>query len=353
MIGPLSPVRYDRLTLEDTPGHWVYTSVYPRLAVDDPTEAARMIELVQARGYTHWILEARHIKQGFILDDRSYDYLDDPAGFLVRIQPVLDAGFWILVNMLPEGLSQRLYDFDLDAPRMRAFWRVIGPHPQVHSVITTELSEYVTASEICDFTELIHEVTPGKTIWYHFSTGEWYPRDSSMRTFWREVERLHPQQVGIAPQYTKTGDSQDGFLASAQIVRHETTILRETFGLRVLAGEYAHRRSEAQARALGDVALDAGAEGFLNGGPGYQGGGGPMPVCDHPKRTFAAIYTLVVEVLRPWTSQYARPLEDGEIIHITSMMQIDGAQDAQIVTWLRGHLGGVYPAILTAPDPFQ
>jgi len=78
-----------------------------------------------------------------------------------------------------------------------------------------------------------------------------------------------------------------------------------------------------------------------------------MPVCDHPKRSFAAIYTLLIDVLDPWTRQHARPLEFGEIIQITSMMQIDGAQDAQIVAWLRGHLGGVYPDILTAPDPFR
>src|SRR3990167_6987270 len=271
MLGPASPVRYDRLTIEDRPGHWVYTSVYPRLAVDDPIEAARMIALVQARGYTHWILEARHIAQHFIPGDRAYDYLDDPHGFLARIQPVFDAGFWVLINLLPEGMSQRTYDYAADAPRIDRFWRVVGPHPQVHSIITTELSEYVTTPEIYSFTTRIHEITPEKTIWYHFSTGEWYPRDSGMRPFWREVERLHPGAVGIGQQYTKTGSSADGFLATAQTGGHETTILRESFGLRVLAGEYAHRRPEAQARALGDVALDAGAEGFLNGGPGQEG----------------------------------------------------------------------------------
>ena len=317
MIGPAFPIRYDRLTLEDTPGHWVYTSVYPRLAVDDPAEAARMIGLVQARGYTHWILEARHIKQGFIPTDQSYDYLDDPHGFLARIKPVLDVGFWVLINLLPEGLSRGQYDFSADMPRLRSFWRAVGPHPQMHSVITTELGEYMMAREIYDFTRIVDDITPEKMIWYHFSTGEWFPRDSSMRPFWREVEHLHSGAVGIAPQYTKSGNSTDGFLASAQTVRHETTILREAFGLRVLAGEYAHRRPEAQARALGDVAREAGSEGSINGISGYQGEG-PMPVCDHPKRSFAAIYTLLIDVLDPWTRQHARPLEFGEIIQITS-----------------------------------
>ena len=344
---PRLPVRYDRLTLEDAPGRYIYTSRYPYMAQTDPAEAARWIALLRTRGYTHWGIEPRHIAQGYIPGDVSYDLLDDPAYFLALLQPVFDAGFWVFIDPLPEGLSRAQYDFAQDMSRFGPFWAMVGPHPQVMGITTRELSEYMTAGEIFDFTRIVHVLTPNKPIYYHFATGEWYPRDYPMRPFWAEVERLHPGQVAISVQYSKTKHANGGFLATPETVRRETGQLRTEYGLRVLAGEYGHKMSERYTRPLGQVALDAGAEGFFNGGPGLMEDG--MPVSARP---FSEVYDLIVKVLNPWAEQYARTLTCAEGAQINSMAQMDGATDTQVLTWLRGHLGVVYPDILVAPDPF-
>lgn len=131
-------------------------------------------------------------------------------------------------------------------------------------VLGVEVEEYWSDDLVAEFGTHARRFYAGP-IWVHRSTGEHGPWSWWKKQTWA---------TGLAYQYNKR-DKHNGFLAHPDDVRSETELyaarLRVQGGKKkLLAGEYAYKRPEQKAMALGTIGLRYGAVGFMNGGPPLQ-----------------------------------------------------------------------------------
>ena len=130
-------------------------------------------------------------------------------------------------------------------------------------ILGVEVEEYWSDQIVAKIGTALRKLTK-KPIWVHRKTGQ-----HGAWSWWKAQKWV----TGLAFQFEKR-DNQGGkgFLAHPDDVREATEVYAGRLktqggGKKFLANEYAFKRPEEKAIAVGKAALEAGAVGFSNGGP--------------------------------------------------------------------------------------
>ena len=246
--GPTTPASRlnhvtDFLTLRAADGRTLYSHLYPSYSAGD---RAAVRQALQDRGYSHIYVYTVYEGDPAYGAGKLFNGYGSVSGFRQALQELGD-----------DGLAPGLWLAPDDAPRFHrnsaealpATWdRFI---PMVDDVVSSyvmglEMDEYWTRSEQERLGRHLDSLT-ASPIFVHYTAGEWEGAKSS----WVD---------GLVYQY--------GFGMSEQEIgaRTEQLVSRlHPLGKTFIAGEYAYRVPESEARRLGAAALRAGADGVGNG----------------------------------------------------------------------------------------
>ena len=234
----------DRTSGDDANWHVegaLYTHLY---AGYSDSERAAVRQTLKDRGYTHIYLYA--MNEGDYDGKTVFNGYSSPARFREMLQELVDDGLAPVVWLAPDDAPR----FHADSARtLPAKWdRFIPAIDDLVSsyVVGLEMDEYWTAEEQDVLGRHLNGLTD-RPLFVHYLAGEWEGAKSS----WVD---------GLIYQY--------GFGLSEQQVADRTRQLvsmLHPLGKTFIAGEYAYRTSESDARRLGTAALRAGADGVGNG----------------------------------------------------------------------------------------
>ena len=201
---------------------------------------------LQARGYTDIYLYV--VNEGDFGGSVTFNYYEDPQAYREILEAVVRAGIRPVVWLAPDdapGFHRS------SASRLPALWQTFIP------VIDDLVGSYVLGLEVNEYWSraeqfaLARALRTSKPVFVHFTSG----RYESIESYWPSI-----RATGLVYQY----DSR-----RADGVRSETEEVVEALaqaGKVVVAGEFDLGLSESTTRALGDVAIAAGAIGYGNGG---------------------------------------------------------------------------------------
>lgn len=228
----------------------------------DAVARDRIYSELHARGYTHG--PSLNLFEGQV----ACDYFADPYALQPFLGEIVDAGLIPVLEMGPEGdkAAQQRYRGVKYLAQLARFAPVVAPFAP-DFLLGVECPEYWSRDDTRANTTMLRELCPAAPIWIHLSTPA---KTDTPARWWRQWRGwISSDATGLAFQYPKR-DEKNGFLASPKDVRTWTAYLAAKLHARgqlCLAGEYAFRRAEFEARTLGALALAAGADGFMNGGP--------------------------------------------------------------------------------------
>lgn len=272
---PVLPIRTDLLELRTAKNERVYHSMFPSGRCGNISVKAAL-DAIEASGFTHVVAEAAHEKQGFVPGDRSYSFLDDPQRFIDGCAPALDRGLRILVNAIPEGAASFNVRKFLDRQYPRLAEACAKASPLFMGQDTTEANELLRGEEIMELAAIHHQVVPKWWFLIHFNTGYSHPPGRGkehegfvgFRDFWwkgvtvkgrfyKGVLKAHPRSA-LSYQFPKLdgASSSKGFTSTPAIVAQETYELAVKRKLPMVAGEYSHKQTPANARMLGQAHQD-------------------------------------------------------------------------------------------------
>lgn len=225
----------------------------------DRASRERIFSEIAQRGYTRGpylnLFEARTGRDHFARPERLVPYLAEIA----------DACLGAVLEMGPEDepSAQQHYAGDRYLTQLRTFVPIVDPYVADY-VLGVEVEEYWTREQVQAIGRQLRVLTT-RPIWVHFKT----PRERVSPKQWWESRKswVGLWATGISFQYPKR-DKKNGFLAHPSDVKTWTQYLVPKLrarGLVLLAGEYAYRRPEEKARALGALAIRYGAVGAMNG----------------------------------------------------------------------------------------
>lgn len=215
---------------------------------------------IKKRGYTRIYFDL------FGQWGKKESYFEHPTDLVPFLKESVADGLGTVVFLGPEDdkpaqakWKKGKRPWDAYLAQLKIFMKICGPHI-AECVLGVEVEEYWPDYAVERIGAALRTMFQGP-IWVHRSTG------AHGAWGWWKAQRW---ATGLAYQFTKR-DKSNGFLAHPTDVRTETTLYAGRLkthggGKAFLAGEYAYRRPEAKARALGKVAMAAGATGFMNGG---------------------------------------------------------------------------------------
>lgn len=231
----------DFLTLTSPDGRALYTHLY---AGYSDADRATVRTALQDRGYSHIYVYA--MNEGDYGGRAVFDGYRNPQDFREKLQELVDSGLAPVVWLAPDD-APRFHE--RSAETLPSSWdRFIPAIDDLASSYVTglEMDEYWSEGEQDQLGEHLNTLTD-RPLFVHYTSGEWEGAKSS----WVD---------GLIYQY--------GFGLSEDQITDRTTQLvsrLHALGKTFIAGEYAHRVPESEARRLGAAALRAGADGVGNG----------------------------------------------------------------------------------------
>ena len=231
----------DFLTLRSSDGRTLYTHLYAGYSDGDRAEAR---EALKERGYTHIYLYA--MNEGDYGGKIVFNGYRSPEQFRARLQELVDDGLAPVLWLAPDDAPSFHRD---SAQTLPASWdRFIPTVDDLVSsyVVGLEMDEYWSGDEQNQLGRHLDNLTD-RPLFVHYTSGEW----EGAKSEWVD---------GLIYQYgfgLSEGDVAD---RTAQLVSR-----LHPMGKTFIAGEYAYRVPEADARRLGAAALRAGADGVGNG----------------------------------------------------------------------------------------
>ena len=231
----------DFLTLRANDGRTLYTHLYAGYSDSD---RAAVREALKERGYTHIYLYA--MNEGDYGGKTVFNGYRSPEQFRARLQELVDDGLAPVVWLVPDDAPSFHKD---SAQTLPASWdRFIPIIDNLVSsyVVGLEMDEYWSGDEQDQLGRYLDGLT-NRPLFVHYTSGEW----EGAKSAWVD---------GLIYQYGFGLSEADVANRTAQLVSR----LRP-MGKTFIAGEYAYRVPEADARRLGAAALRAGADGVGNG----------------------------------------------------------------------------------------
>ena len=231
----------DFLTLRASDGRTLYTHLYAGYSDGDRAEVR---EALKERGYSHIYLYA--MNEGDYGGKTVFNGYRSPEQFRARLQELVDDGLAPVLWLAPDDAPSFHKD---SAQTLPASWdRFIPTVDDLVSsyVVGLEMDEYWTEDEQNQLGRYLDRLT-NRPLFVHYSSGEW----EGAKSGWVD---------GLIYQYGFGLSERDIADRTAQLVSR----LRP-MGKTFIAGEYAYRIPEADARRLGAAALRAGADGVGNG----------------------------------------------------------------------------------------
>jgi len=250
----------------------------------------------RAKGYTDVAaLVISSVKP--LYNNPAYDFLEDPLGFLERVQRYADAGLRCIVVIGFEGNKPKQAHYGSSfLPKLETFLRAIVAHPAISCIAPgLEIGEWSNGDQMLKMFEVIHRAAPGKPIVPHFNGPEWGSAPGSteephhfkwgkhrQRSFWVESQARCPGArfaVGFQSRHVKRANGGFGPVV-ADVKNHITgsgSILLPGrlggLGIPVIYWEgyfngtdpVAPVVKEEEARAFGKKAIEWGYIGSLNG----------------------------------------------------------------------------------------
>jgi hypothetical protein len=231
----------DFLTLRSSDGRTLYTHLYAGYSDGDRAEVR---DALKERGYTHIYLYA--MNEGDYGGRTVFNGYQSPEQFRARLQELVDDGLAPVVWLAPDDAPTFHKD---SAETLPDRWEQFIPAVDdlvASYVVGLEMDEYWSAGEQDRLGRHLDSLTD-RPLFVHYTSGEW----EGAKSDWVD---------GLIYQY--------GFGLSEGDVADRTTQLvsrLHPMGKTFIAGEYAYRVPEAEARRLGAAALRAGADGVGNG----------------------------------------------------------------------------------------
>lgn len=220
-----------------------YTHLYPSF---DTRTRQQLRQDFQQAGYTHLYL--------YIMNQNDYggppfDFYNEPERYKNLLQELHDDNLLPVVWLAPDDAPDLHRQYNIET--LMATWRKVLPiiDPLVSSyVLGLEMDEYWSSAEQALLGSALNELTD-KPILVHLRARRW---EAVMK----------PWADGIIYQY--------GFGKSASQIAADTKTMLARLANHpekvFIAGEYSHREPASKARMLGNIAMQAGALGFGNGG---------------------------------------------------------------------------------------
>jgi hypothetical protein len=231
----------DFLTLRSSDGRTLYTHLYAGYSDGDRAEVR---DALKERGYTHIYLYA--MNEGDYGGRTVFNGYRSPEQFRARLQELVDDGLAPVVWLAPDDAPTFHKD---SAETLPESWEQFIPAVDdlvASYVVGLEMDEYWSEGEQDRLGRHLDSLTD-RPLFVHYTSGEW----EGAKSDWVD---------GLIYQY--------GFGLSEGDVADRTTQLvsrLHPMGKTFIAGEYAYRVPEAEARRLGAAALRAGADGVGNG----------------------------------------------------------------------------------------
>ena len=234
--------RTNFLTMHDPNGKQIFTHLYPSL----PAEQRAMVRAeLKKQGYTHLYMYAVNEKD--YGGGNSFDFLKDPEAYRSILQELRDDGIAPVVWMMPDDAPRYNH---MPLSEVKSLWEnFVSVNDDLVSsyVLGLEIDEYWSRSDHDAMGNHLNGLTD-KPIFTHYTSGKY------------EWAR-QPWVDGLIYQY---GFGRSASEVAADTLKVMSALPNKTF----IAGEYAVREDAAHSRNLGQAAMDAGAHGFGNGGPG-------------------------------------------------------------------------------------
>ena len=231
----------DFLTLRSSDGRTLYTHLYAGYSDGDRAEVR---EALKERGYTHIYMYA--MNEGDYGGKAVFNGYQSPDQFRARLRELVDDGLAPVVWLAPDDAPNFHRDSVKTLPNS---WDRFIPAVDdlvASYVVGLEMDEYWSADEQDRLGGYLDRLTE-RPLFVHYTSGEW----EGAKSAWVD---------GLIYQY--------GFgLSEVEVAdRTEQLVSRlRPMGKTFIAGEYAYRVPEADARRLGAAALQAGADGVGNG----------------------------------------------------------------------------------------
>ena len=220
-----------------------FTHLYPSF---NNAERASVRTKMLASGYTHIYI--------YIMNQNDYggpefDFYQKPTDYLTLLKELNNSGLQPVVWLAPDDAPDLVEQYHTD--ELVSTWEQVIPliDPYVSSyVLGLEMDEYWSDEEQNLLGTELNKLTE-KTLFVHMRA-----------RIWEQV--LLPWADGIIYQY--------GFGNSPEEIFQDTTLMLQRLEAHpekiLIAGEYSFQQTEEESRSLGDAGINAGAQGFGNGG---------------------------------------------------------------------------------------